>query len=243
MPVKPVGFRLGRPGHTAGTGSIAVACALLQEEFALGSDACYALYVVPIVKSAPLLLQGPWSAGYVLEPQHTLSSEFLGHDSYGHPQFATKRSELGELVFRLKNRNDKATLKDIADTAADFLGKRKLPIDAIVPVPPSRRRAFQPVLEIAKALAERLSSPLLKGAVTKTRETPQLKDVFGYDERQKLLDGAFSFDRKLVEGRRVLLVDDLYRSGATAAVVTQGLIGAGASAVYFLAITKTRTRA
>ncbi|HVW04163.1 MAG TPA: hypothetical protein VHB78_04105 [Vicinamibacterales bacterium] len=112
-----------------------------------------------------------------------------------------------------------------------------------MPVPPSRRRTFQPVLEIAKALGERLSIPVLKGAVTKIKETPQLKDVFGYDERQKLLDGAFSFDRKVAEGRRLLLVDDLYRSGATAALVAQGLIDAGASAVYFLAITKTRTRA
>jgi predicted amidophosphoribosyltransferase len=99
------------------------------------------------------------------------------------------------------------------------------------------------VLEIAKALAERLSIPVLKGAVTKTKETPQLKDVFGYDGRQKLLDGAFSFDWKVVEARRLLLVDDLYRSGATATVVAQGLIDAGAVAVYFLAITKTRTKA
>lgn len=178
----------------------------------------------------------------MLERQHTLSSEFLGHDSLGHAQFDTKRSELGELVFRLKNRSDRTTLPDIADTAAEFVGTRPLQVDAIVPVPPSRRRQFQPVLEIAKALADRLSIPMLKKAVTKTKETPQIKDVFGYDERQKLLDGAFSFDRRVVEGRRLLLVDDLYRSGATAAVVAQGLSDAGAAAVYFLAITKTRTR-
>ncbi|HWB30478.1 MAG TPA: hypothetical protein VG736_08260 [Vicinamibacterales bacterium] len=195
-----------------------------------------------VVKSDPRRLRGPWAAGYVLERQHTLNSEFLGHDSYGHAQFDTKRSPLGELVFRLKNRNDKTTLPDIADTAADFVGKRKLRIDAIVPIPPSRRRTFQPVLEIAKALAGSLSIPVLRGAVTKTKETPQLKDVFGYDERQKLLDGAFSFDRKVVEARRLLLVDDLYRSGATATVAAQGLIDAGAAAVYFLAITKTRIR-
>jgi predicted amidophosphoribosyltransferase len=197
----------------------------------------------PKPKIDPRRLRGPWTAGYVLERQHTLRSEFLGHDSYGHVQFDTKRSELGELVFRLKNRNDKTTLPDIADTAADFVRKRRLQIDAIVPVPPSRRRTFQPVLEIAKALADRLTIPVLKAAVTKIKDTPQLKDVFGYDERQKLLDGAFAVDRTAVEGCRLLLVDDLYRSGATAAVVARGLIDAGASAVYFLAITKTRTKA
>jgi hypothetical protein len=50
------------------------------------------------VKVDPLRLSGPWSDGYVLERQHTLSSEFLGHDGFGNPQFDTKRSELGELV-------------------------------------------------------------------------------------------------------------------------------------------------
>jgi predicted amidophosphoribosyltransferase len=54
---------------------------------------------------------------------------------------------------------------------------------------------------------------------------------------------VFSFDRRVIEGRRLLLVDDLYRSGATAGVVAQGLIDAGAAAVYFLAITKTRAKA
>lgn len=203
---------------------------------------CYDWHTVPIVKTDPHRLGGPWAVGYVLERQHTLSSEFLGYDSYGHAQFDTKRSELGELVFRLKNRNDQTTLPDIADTAADFVGKQQLQIDGIVAVPPSRRRQFQPVVEIAGALAERLAVPVLTSAVTKTKETPQLKDVFGYDERQKLLDGAFAFDRRVVEGRRLLLVDDLYRSGATAAVVAQGLIDAGAQAICFLAITKTRTR-
>lgn len=111
-----------------------------------------------------------------------------------------------------------------------------------MPVPPSRRRLFQPVVEIARALADRLDLPVLDSAVVKTKATPQLKDVFGYDERRRLLDGAFSFDPKIIEARRLLLVDDLYRSGATASVVAQGLIDAGAAAVWFLAITKTRTK-
>ncbi len=208
----------------------------------LNPRGCYDQRVMPIVGIDPRRLRGPWAAGFVLQRQHTLSSEFLGHDSLGHAQFATTRSELGELVFRLKNRNDKNALPDIADTAADFVRKRRLQLDAIVPVPPSRRRQFQPVTEIAKALGERLSVPIVTGAVAKVKETPQLKDIFGYDEREKLLDGAFSFDRKAVQGHRLLLVDDLYRSGATAAVVAQGLIDVGASAVYFLAITKTRTK-
>ena len=194
------------------------------------------------VKIDPLKLTGPWADGHVLERQHTISSEFIGYDSNGHAQFDTKRSELGELVFRLKNRSDKATLDPIADTAAEFVLASGIQFDAVVPVPPSRRRAFQPVIEIATALGARLAKPVLLSVVSKVKETPELKDVFDFGERQKLLEGAFAVDEKAAKGQRLLLVDDLYRSGATAAIVAKELMGAGASAVYFLAMTKTRTR-
>ena len=101
-------------------------------------------------------LQGPWLDGYVLERQHTLSSDFLGHDSFGNPKFDTRRTELGELVFRLKNRSDKNTLASIADTAVQFVERWNPVIEVIVPMPPSRKRTtFQPVIEIALAIGTR----------------------------------------------------------------------------------------
>ena len=195
------------------------------------------------VKIYPMKLPGPWADGYVLERQHTLTSEFLGHDSFGNPQFDTRRTELGELVFRLKNRNDKNTLDPIAETAVQFVKGWALPFDLIVPVPPSRKRlAYQPVVEIAKAIGTRLAKPVNVTAVNKIKDTPELKDVFEYQQRIKLLQGAFNVDRDAVAGKSILLVDDLYRSGATATVVAQDLLACGAAAVYMLAITKTRTR-
>src|SRR5712691_3298802 len=168
---------------------------------------------MPPVKIDPMNLPGPWAEGWVLERQHTLSAEFLGHDSFGNPQFDTKRSELGELVFRLKNRNDKNTLDPIAETAVQFIKGWAPSFDLIVPVPPSRKRAYQPVVEIAKAIGARLSTPVNEVAVNKIRDTPELKDVFDYQERIKLLEGAFQVDTDAVRGKRILLVDDLYRSG------------------------------
>ncbi len=91
------------------------------------------------VKIDPMKLPGPWTDGYVLERQHILTSEFLGHDSFGNPQFDSKYSELGELVFRLKNRNDKNTLDPIAETAVQLIKGWAPSCDVIVPVPPSRK--------------------------------------------------------------------------------------------------------
>jgi predicted amidophosphoribosyltransferase len=194
------------------------------------------------VKIDPIRLSGPWVDGYVLERQHTVSSEFLGHDSFGNPQFDTKRSELGELVFRLKNRNDRSTIDSIADTAVEFIKGWAPPVDLIVPIPPSRKRAYQPVIQIANAIAARLDKPIGEAGVKKVKETPELKDVFDYGQRSKLLDGAFEADPSVVDGKDVLLVDDLYRSGATANIVAHSLLNAGAKSVHMLAMTKTRTR-
>lgn len=113
----------------------------------------------------------------------------------------------------------------------------------IVPVPASRRRlAYQPVVEIAKAIGTRLSKPVNLRTAKKIKDTPELKNIFDYQQRSRLLQGAFKIDRDAVGGKRILLIDDLCRSGATATVVAQDLLGSGAAAVYMLAMTKTRTR-
>ena len=80
------------------------------------------------------------------------------------------------------------------------------------------------------------------GVIGKTKNTPELKDVFDYQERLKLLDGVFHVNDEIAAGKRILLVDDLYRSGATATAVVQNLIAAGAATVFMLAMTKTRTQ-
>jgi competence protein ComFC len=77
--------------------------------------------------------------------------------------------------------------------------------------------------------------------VRKVRETSQLKDVFDFDERARMLDGVFQVDSGLVAGKTLLVFDDLYRSGATLNAVTSVLYDQG-GAKNVLALTLTRTR-
>lgn len=113
----------------------------------------------------------------------------------------------------------------------------------IIAVPPSNtRRGIQPVQEIVKGIAHELAIPFDFSAVRKLKGTPELKGVDDYSERLRLLEGAFIVDVGKVRGKSILLIDDLYRSGATAASVTTALITGGAQAVRLLAMTKTRTK-
>jgi len=47
-------------------------------------------------------------------------------------------------------------------------------------------------------------------------------------------------DLRLVEGKRILLIDDLMRSGATMSAAAEELMASRAKAVYALALTQTR---
>jgi predicted amidophosphoribosyltransferase len=128
---------------------------------------------------------------------------------------------------------------------AEFLRKDQTTTDrtdVIIPMPSSKTRTVQPVVEIARELGKRLKKPVLASGIRKVRETPGLKDVYDREERRELLEGAFEVRKGQVKGKGILLVDDLYRSGATANSVTLALMGGGAARVYFVAATRTRAK-
>jgi competence protein ComFC len=193
------------------------------------------------IKINPRKLRGPWADGYALDV-HTVSSTMVGYNAYGYAVFDTLRSPLGELLHRLKNRGDETVVPEIAAAAGVFVEKWGLEVDAIVPVPPSNTtRKHQPVIAVAAALGEYLRMPLCEGCLMKAKSTAQLKDVFDYGRRTEILKDAFAVGASGTKGKRLLLVDDLYRSGATASAIAQLLTrSGGALAVYLLTLTQTR---
>jgi competence protein ComFC len=197
----------------------------------------------PMARMNPTRILGRWHSGFALD-YHSISSEFVGHDEYGHPMFETKRSELGELLYRLKYGRDLGVVEEIGATAAEFLRTWKPGAEFILPVPPSRPRLQQPVLLIAERIGRILDLEVHPEAVTKLKAIPQLKDVFEYDKRVSLLQGAHSVARSMTEGRNILLFDDLFRSGATMNSIAQVLSEEGSALdVYAMTITRTRSKA
>ena len=189
----------------------------------------------------PIEIKGEWLSGFALD-YHTISSTCIGHDEYGHPIFDTKYTELGALLYQLKSKANKSVVGEIVETICHFVQVSwNPPLSAIVPMPPSTRRTLQPVFILADALSERLQLPVRRDAVAKLKQTPQLKNVYDYNERMRLLTGVFSAKPELLSEQRVLLFDDLYRSGATMNNVATVLRNEGkAAGVYVLAVTRTR---
>lgn len=194
----------------------------------------------PALEIHPKEIKGAWDAGYVLD-LHTISSTMIGYNEFGHPEFDTQRSPLGELVYRLKYKGDKTTLPSIIDTVVAFMKTRGIKPEVVVPVPPSKlQRSFQPVIEIATQLSKALGVSLDTTTLKKTGATSQMKDIGDYAERVKALEAVFTVDKSL-EGKQVLLLDDLFQSGASMNVTARTLKKqGGVKAVYAIALTRTR---
>ncbi|MBC6445224.1 MAG: ComF family protein [Alphaproteobacteria bacterium GM202ARS2] len=186
-------------------------------------------------------VEGNWKKGFAFDV-HTLSSTYLGPDDNGHDQWDNTRSEMGELVYQLKYRRDQSALQKIIELL-DGKMKGIAKFDYIVPIPPTdTSRQFQPVTEIALALGKAYDVDVLVDLLRKNSGGRQIKNVSDIEERQQLLREALSIKSEhQIAGCDILLVDDLYRSGATLNVATDLLYRAEAGKVCVLTMTKTRS--
>ena len=187
-------------------------------------------------------IKGNWKKGFALD-LHTKSSTYLGPDEFGHDQFETTRTELGQHVYDLKYRSDMSVVPKIVDVVLKSIkGINKM--DAIIPVPPSKKRTFQPVHVVADALGKKTGVPVIKNEVLKAKATLELKGITDPSEREEVLRNAFSLSGQMdLSNKKVLLVDDLYRSGATMKAITSILYDVGkVKNVYVITLTKTRSK-
>jgi predicted amidophosphoribosyltransferase len=172
---------------------------------------------------------------------HTLSSEFIGYDEFGHARFDTVRSPICELLYKLKYGSDKTAIDGIAEATEELLAKWKPAVDILGPVPSSTPRPWQPVTVLAEAISKRTGIALVD-CITRTRDAPQLKNVFDLDQRLKLPDGLHAVNKTATQDKSILLFDDLYRSGATMNAITEVLYTDGkAKNVFALTVTRTRS--
>lgn len=161
-------------------------------------------------------VNGPWDAGYVLD-RHMVSSELVGQNAFGHNEFKNVRSEVGEAAYQLKYRSDYSKIQPLASAIATQIVPRLGFISFVAPMPPSKARARQPVVELAREVGRLIGKPCIEDILVKNGTTPQMKDIPTHAEKTAALAGCFAYnDRLSADGRfNVLLVDDLYSSGAS----------------------------
>lgn len=111
-------------------------------------------------------------------------------------------------------------------------------LDTIIAVPPSNPgKEFSLPGIIAKHIAEKWNRNDLSETVKKVRKTEQAKNI-ALENKLSNIKGYIKIHSK-VNGRKILLIDDLYQSGITMNYVAMLLLEQGAKKVYGLACEKT----
>nr|MBP7688288.1 RecQ family ATP-dependent DNA helicase [Thermoflexales bacterium] len=179
-------------------------------------------------RSHPRPLKGPWLAGWALD----FHTRYDGDTA--------NRSVVGELVFRYKYGTERQLAPELAKRWTELLAAYPdLPkFDAVIPVPPSMRRDFDPVSNLAQALAAQLNVPLLANRLIKTRVTRPQKELTSLAQKRANVAGAFALKGE-VRGKCVILIDDLYDSGATLEEAAKVLSRGGVKDIVVLTLTKT----
>jgi ATP-dependent DNA helicase RecQ len=159
-----------------------------------------------------------------------------------HSQFAGadwSRSNVGDLTYRLKYQGDLTVLPLLVEHATSLINDHPelVQVDSLVPVPPSTPRLNDPVSSFAKALAERLGLAFLP-VLIKSRQTMPQKELHTLAQKRSNVKNAFDL-KSPVKGQRLLVIDDLFDSGATLDEITHLLRRAGASKVCVLTLTRT----
>ncbi len=122
---------------------------------------------------------------------------------------------------------------------------RETSFDAIVPMPLHWRRRWQRGFNqsglLAREIARRWQVPVSNVVRRKKNTAPQAG--LTSSQRRKNMQGAFEVKRgKRLDGMRLLLIDDVLTTGATASACARALKRAGASHVTFLALARRDRR-
>jgi ComF family protein len=148
------------------------------------------------------------------------------------------------LQFKHADRLDLAPLLTgwLGRAASDLLAET----DAVAPVPlhPLRllKRRYNQAAELARPLARSHGLTYLPDALIRKRATESQGGKSGSGRRRNVA-GAFTVvkgRRKQVEGRRILLVDDVLTTGATAEACAKALLQAGAAHVDLATLARVR---
>lgn len=150
--------------------------------------------------------------------------------------------EARQAILSFKYKNLKALAAPLAQLMAEYVRAHPSPVDILVPVPLHprrlRERGYNQSSLLARELGRLASFPLAEGTLLRLKNTPPQVRTKSAEERQSNVTGAFICRDRRLEGRRILLIDDVCTSGATLDSCAATLRAAGAASVWGLTLAR-----
>jgi len=147
------------------------------------------------------------------------------------------KGPVAKAIQRLKYRKQNSLVQSLAELLLDDLGGISVDWVMAIPLHPRRlrEREFNQSLLLANAVARHFRLPLALDLLQRVRETPPQVGL-SKKERKKNMHRAFGVVRPgEIEGRRILLIDDVFTTGATLREGAKTLKKAGAKDIVVAA--------
>ncbi len=140
-----------------------------------------------------------------------------------------KGNKVQTLLHQIKYRGNKKLAIVMGRQMGLMLAGNKLfdDIDILLPVPlhkkKERKRGYNQSLLLCKGIAETFPHPIANRAVERIKKTKSQTHM-NRDERLKNMQGVFSLkDSSALEGKHILIVDDVITTGATTEACCQAI--------------------
>lgn len=151
------------------------------------------------------------------------------------------RTHIGQLEKVAKYDNDENAVRELAAIVDDFVGKNPIYANAdyICAVPPTAVGEKNLPVKIIEKLT-RFNGKNVSDNIIWTTKNESLKNADGADKLEILKNSGLKIaDGANLEGKEIVVIDDLYMSGITLQYVAMKLKEAGASKVYGLCLVKS----
>lgn len=143
--------------------------------------------------------------------------------------------------FKYSNRQDLAT--PLGKLMGNYWKQGPLPAEIIVPVPLHRdrlrERGYNQAALLARELGRSAALPVSENGLVRVRATRPQVDLNAQERKENVRD-AFHCPGMELKGKRVLLIDDVYTTGATLEACSIALRGIGARSVWALTLARAR---
>jgi competence protein ComFC len=144
------------------------------------------------------------------------------------------------LIYRLKYSSGKYLAPYLSNFLVDEFIKTDWQVDLVVPVPlyikREKKRGFNQAELLSSAFNSVLNLPVSKNNLVRLKNTPT-QTKLTKKERKTNLNKAFKvLDKKEFKNKNILLIDDVFTTGATNDECSKVLISAGAKNIYVLTL-------
>jgi len=147
-----------------------------------------------------------------------------------------------QAIHELKYRNLRALAVLLAQLLSDYLVSNPVPGEVLVPVPLHhkrlRERGYNQSSLLAQQLGKLANLPVVDDCLVRQRHAPPQARTSTVDERRSNVANAFFCRDRRLEGKQVLLIDDVSTSGSTLDACARALKEAGATTVWGLVLAR-----